>query len=84
MPARPHRKRGEGVEWGVSDPGPALFGPAGGVAHAHLSGFSCPASCGPDVCSDHDRMRDQVRAEILARRTPVNLVMITRARSVVP
>ena len=29
-------------------------------------------------------MRDQVRAEILARRAPANVVMITRARSVVP
>ena len=70
---------------GVSDPGPALFGPLrAGVAHAHLSGVSCPANCGPDLCSDRDRFRDQVRAEILARRAPVNVVMITRARSVVP
>jgi hypothetical protein len=29
-------------------------------------------------------MRDQIRAEILARRAPVSVVTITRARSVVP
>lgn len=48
------------------------------------SAVSCPAGCGPDVCSDRDRMRDQFRAEISARRAPANVVMITRARSVVP
>lgn len=85
MPAGPHRKRGESLEWGRERPrsGP-VRPPAGGVAHAHLSGFSCPASCGPDVCSNRDRMRDQVRAEILVLRAPVNVVMISRARSVVP
>jgi hypothetical protein len=40
--------------------------------------------CGPDVCSDRDRPRVYVRAEILTRRAPVNVVMIMRARSVVP
>jgi hypothetical protein len=29
-------------------------------------------------------MRDQIRAEILARRAPVSVVMITRSYSVVP
>jgi hypothetical protein len=29
-------------------------------------------------------MRDQVRAEISARRAPANVVMITRVRSVAP
>ncbi len=27
MPAGPHRRRGEEVEWGREDPGLALFGP---------------------------------------------------------
>jgi hypothetical protein len=85
MPAGPHRRRGEGVEWGRERPrSAAVRPPAGGVPHAHLSGVSCPAVCGPDVCSDRDRMRDQLPAEILARRAPVNIVMIIRARSVVP
>ena len=85
MPAGPHIERGEGVEWGRERPrSGTVRPPAGGVAHAHLSGVSCPGSCGPDVCSDRDRMRDHVRAEILTRRAPVNVVMIARARSVVP
>ena len=58
--------------------------PAGGVAHAHWLGDSCPGSCGPDVCSDRDRMHDQARAEILTRHALVNVVMIVGAQCVVP
>jgi len=72
------------VVWGRERPrsGP-VRPPAGGVAHAHLSGVSCPGGGGPDVWRDRDRMRDQIRAEILARRAPVSVVMITRWYSVV-
>ena len=58
--------------------------PAGRVAHAHLSGVSCPGGGGPDVCSDRDRLRVYVRAEILTRRAPDNVVMIVSAHNVVP
>lgn len=51
--------------------------------HARLSGDSCPGSCGPDVCSDRDRMRDQIPVEMFARRAPVSVVMITRSYRVV-
>ena len=70
---------------GLSDPALPLFGPlrAGSLTPTCLVSVVQP-HCGPDLCSDRDRFPDQVRAEILARRAPVDVVMITRARSVVP
>jgi len=83
---RPGRAEEEEKVWsgGVSDPASALFGPlrAGSLTPTCL--VSVVLEEAARTYSDRDRIRDQIRAEILARRAPVNVVMITRARSVVP
>src|SRR5687768_16631063 len=78
MPAGPHRRRERAWSEGVSDAAPALFGPlrAGSLTPTCLVSVVRQV-CGPDVCSDRDRVRDQIRAEIWARRAPVTVAMIT-------
>ena len=84
---RPGRTEEEEKLWsgGVSDPAPALFGPlrAGSLTPTCLLSV-VRQEAARIVCSDRDRMRDQIRAEILARRAPVSVVMFTRSYSVVP
>ena len=69
---------------GVSDPAPGLFGPlrAGSLTPPCL--VSVVRQEAARMCAQIVTVCDPIRAEILARRAPVNVVMIIRARSIVP